>query len=403
MSVADWFRKTFLKQKAPRVERRSSPVARALSWFRGDYSLHNSELLFAAVSRISSALATMQPQLYKGPNLVKSDLADMVGFSPNPNMTASQFFKAMEACRCTNGNCYALKTLGPDMELLRLDIIDPARVTPTMDIDSGELYFRINPEGGQELIVHNYYVVHVPFLSANGYTGVNPVSVLQDTLGYAEEIQKFSAAQLQKGINAAVIIEAPANLGEEQVEQAIESLQKTYKSSGGTILFLESGLQGKSLNLSPVDSKIFEVEKITRGKVAMVYGIPAHLLGDYSDTSFSSQEQQMLEFLSLTMLPIVTAYEQELNRKLLTSSQRRRGYAFRFNMDVLLRADAATMADVNQKAIRGGWKLINEVRAEKGMQPLVNGSRALASRDLIPLDYLVEHPKLKEENNGQAD
>ena len=112
----------------------------------------------------------------------------------------------------------------------------------------------------------------------------------------------------------------------------------------------------------------------------------------------------MLEFLTFTMLPIVTAYENELNKKLLTVKEREEGYHFKFNMDALLRADAATTADVNLKAIRSGYKLINEVRAEKGQTGVAGGDRPLVSRDLVALDYLLENPNLNERGgeNGRA-
>ena len=100
----------------------------------------------------------------------------------------------------------------------------------------------------------------------------------------------------------------------------------------------------------------------------------------------------MLEFLTLTMLPIVTAYEQELGRKLLTAEERRAGYRFRFDMDALLRADAATQADVYQKAVRGGWKTPNEVRAAYNDPPDPYGGHLLAARDLTTLRYIMEHP-----------
>ena len=208
-------------------------------------------------------------------------------------------------------------------------LLDPLRVIPMLETDSGELWYKITPEIGQAYYLHNYYVIHIPFISTNGIKGVNPVQVLFNTLTYNDQIQTFSAAQLEKGVNAKIVAEAPANLGTTQREETIKALVDTYKETGGNILLLESGVQAKTLNLSPVDSQLFEVEKISRSKVAMVYNIPPHLLGDYSDTSFSSQEQQMLEFLMLTMLPIVTAYEQELNRKLLTRQERKRGYNFR--------------------------------------------------------------------------
>lgn len=361
-------------------------------WLRGDYTLQNSELLFSAVSRISNALSAMPVKLYRGSEEIKNDLNDLISFAPNPNMTSSQFLKTLEACRDTAGNAYALKAYDESGNLERIDILDPGRVTPIMDEESGELWYRISPEKGSEVYVHNYYVLHIPFISTNGYSGINPVSVLFDTISYSENIQKFSVEQLEKGINAAIVLEAPANLGAEQKNDMVNDFMQTYKETSGNILLLESGVTAKSLNLSPVDSKLFEVEKITRSKVAMVYNLPPHLLGDYSSTSFSSQEQQMLEFLMLTMLPIVTAYEQEFNRKLLTREQRRQGYAFRFNMDSILRADAATQADVYQKSIRGGWMKPNEVRGRYNMPFESEGNKLLVARDLTTLEYITQNP-----------
>lgn len=357
----------------------------------GDYTLKNSELLFSAVSRISNALSAMPIQLYKGSSPVRNQMNDLLAFAPNPNMTSTQFFKTIEACRCTSGNAYALKIM-ENGNVTRLDILDPCRVQPIMDNDSGELWYRITPEQGEEYYVHNYYVIHIPFISTNGYSGINPVSVLYDTLSYSENIQNFSVKQLEQGVNAAIVLEAPANLGEAQKQETINSFMETYRQTSGNILLLESGVTARSLNLSPVDSKLFEVEKITRSKVAMVYNIPPHLLGDYSDTSFTSQEQQMLEFLMLTMLPIVTAYEQELNRKLLNQNMRSRGYHFKFDMDSILRADASTQAEVNYKAVRSGWKTVDEVRYAYNLPPLPDGigKKALVSQDLATLEYTVK-------------
>lgn len=360
-------------------------------WLRGDYTLRNSELLFAAVSRISNSLSAMPVQLYKGSTPLNNDLNDIISFSPNPNMTSCQFFKTMEACRDTSGNAYALKILNSKGTLERIDVIDPARVRPVLEEKSHELWYKITPEKGTEFYVHNYYVIHVPFISTNGYSGVNPVSVLYDTLNYADNIQSFNVRMIEQGVNAAIVLEAPANLGETQKKEMVESFMSTYRETSGNILLLESGVTAKSMNLSPVDSKLFEVEKITRSKVAMVYNIPPHMLGDYSDTSYTSQEQQMLEFLMLTMLPIVTAYEQELNRKLLTRTQRKKGYHFKFDMDAILRADAATQAEVDYKAVRSAWKTPDEIRIARNMPPLPNGigKKAMISQDLATLEYTV--------------
>lgn len=366
------------------------------TWFRGDYTLYNSELIFSAVSRISNSLSAMPIQLYQGSTPKYNDLNDLLSFEPNPNMTSAQFIKTFEACRDTYGNGYALKGYDENGSLSRLDILDPARVTPVLDERSKELWYKIQPETGTEYYIHNYYVLHVPFISTNGHKGVNPISVLFNTLSYSDEITKFNSSQLQKGINAQIVLEAPASLGEQQRKDTINDFMNTYKETSGNILLLESGVKANTLNLSPIDTKILEVEKITRSKVAMVYNIPPHLLGDYSDASFSSQEQQMLEYLMLTMLPIVTAYEQEFNRKLLSREDRKKGYSFKMNMDSILRADAATQAEVNYKAVRSAWKTPDEIRKTYNLPPLPGGigKKAVISRDLIPLDTTVNNTEL---------
>ena len=366
-------------------------------WLRGDYTLRNSELIFAAVSRISNAFSAMPIQLYRGSKPVFDDLNDLISFHPSNLMTSCQFFKTMEACRCTAGDCYALKIFGPGDTLPHLDVLDPSKVKPIIEKEKRELWWKITPDEGPEMYVHDFYMIHIPFISTNGIGGISPVSVLFDTLKYADSIQEFNSKQLEQGVNSAIVLEAPSNLGKDQKVEMINDFMDTYRKTSGNILLLESGVKANNLNLSPVDSKLFEVERITRSKVAMVYNLPPHLLGDYSESSFDTQEQEMLEFLSLTMLPIVTAYEQELNLKLLAKEQRRRGYHFRFNMDSILRADAATQAEVDYKGIRSGWDTVDEIRAHRGKPPLPGGigKYALVSQDLATLEYTVrEKPKV---------
>lgn len=360
-------------------------------WLRGDYTLRNSELIFAAVSRISNAFSAMPVQLYKGAKPVYNELNDLIAFSPNALMTSCQFFKTMEACRGTSGDCYALKVFGPGDSVPRLEVLDPTKVKPIIEKTSGELWWRIQPDEGPEMYAHDFYMIHVPFISTNGIGGISPVSVLFDTLKYSDNIQAFNVKQLEQGVNSAIVLEAPANLGKDQKAAMVEDFMSTYRETSGNILLLESGVQAKTLNLSPVDSKLLEVEKITRSKVAMVYNIPPHLLGDYSQSGLGSQEQMMLEFLTLTMLPIVTAYEQELNRKLLLPGQRKAGYHFKFDMDAILRADASTQAEVDYKAVRSGWKTVDEIRYSRNLPALPNGigKYALVSQDLATLDYTV--------------
>lgn len=361
-------------------------------WVNGDYTLANCELIFSAASRLSNALAAMPMREYAGSEIIKSDLTDLVSFEPNPNMTAFRFFNTLEACRDTYGNAYALKVFKPAQIQPDLYPLDPMRVRPIVEKQSRELWYKITPPESAPYYAHNYYMIHIPFISDNGYEGISPISVLNQTIDYQKNIEEFSFRQLKKGVNAQVVLEAPSSLSPKQREKTVEDFLNTYKETGGNILLLESGVTAKGINLSPIDSKIFEVERISRSRVANVYNIPPHMLGDFSNTSFKSQEQQTLEFLSMTMLPIVTAYEQEFTRKLITRADRMRGHRMRMDVKNILRADATTMADVHQKGIRGGWITPNEARADDGRPPDPNGNHLLVARDLTTLDYIVTNP-----------
>lgn len=379
------------KSSSNNTKKSDKKRGRRIHWRRGDYTLANSDMLFSAVSRIANSLSVMPIQLYQGTKAKMNDINDLVSFSPNPSMTSANFIKTLEACRCTYGNCYAFKVMNADGTIDRMDILDPSKVTPKLDIDSGELWYLVQPDSGEQLYIHGWYMIHVPFISTNGIVGINPAAVLADALDYSEKIQEFSHEQLEKGINAAIVLEAPASLGETQKADMVDAFMETYRNTSGNIVLLESGVTAKSMNLSPVDSKLFDVEKITRSKVAMVYNIPPHMLGDYSGTSYSSQEQEMLEFLCLTMLPIIRLYKQEFDKKLLTKEERKKGYHFEFDKDVVLLADASTQAEVDYKNVRSGIATPDEIRARKNIGGLPGGigKHALVSQDLAPLDYTV--------------
>lgn len=191
------------------------------------------------------------------------------------------------------------------------------------------------------------------------------------------------------------MLEVPGQaLDETRKAQIVADFLDAYESSGQRVLVLEGGIKATTFNQSPVDAQLMDVERITRNRVATVYNLPPHMLGDYSDTSFSTAEQQMQEFLQLTIIPIVQQWEDELNRKLLSDADYKAGYRFRFDTDSLIRADMVAMANKYQMAIRGGWMRMNEVREREGLPPDPNGDELMCARDIIPLRIMVEHPEL---------
>lgn len=362
---------------------------------RADNTMRGNEAIYAAVSRISNTVASMPLHLYKGYELQAAHpLERLVGLAPNDNFTPFGFLQTMEVFRNTEGNAYAL--IVPDRlgGVLRLDILDPTRVQPQRNSETGEMWYTVTLDNAKSFPLPGCQMIVVRHMSANGERGIRPIDVLRGTLDYDKQVKDLSLDQLD-GVNHGVFVTVPnTGLDEEAREAVIERFLDAYEKSGQRVAILEGGLTATPFSQSPIDAQVLDVERITRNRVATVYNIPPHMLGDYSDVSFSTAEQQMQEFLQLTIMPIVAQWEQELNRKLLTPREYAQGYRFRFDVDALARADTATMSDKYQKAIRGGWMRINEVRQREGLPPDEMGNELMASRDLLPLRIAVQTPEM---------
>lgn len=389
MGVFDKFRKTRPQNKArdkpdEKPDYGSMDSARRT---RADYILTGSESIFAAVSRISNTIATLPIHLYCGQDLQRNhELEHMISYSPNPCMTAFGFRQTMEAFRNTEGNAYALIVPDEDARPVRLDVLDPTRVTPMLERETREIYYQLMFENGKTAVVHHSSMIVLKYMCTNGMRGVRPVDVLRGTLNYDRDIKEFSTRQLE-GVNSGVVLNIPGTgLNEDRKKKIIKQFLDAYRDSGGRLVVLEGGVTATTLTQSPVDAKVLDVERITRNRVATVYNIPPHMLGDYSDTSYATAEQSMLEYLQMTIQPIVTQWEDELDRKLLTWEMRQKGYGFKFTMADLWRADIKTMGEVRQMGIRSGWLKPNEVRIEEGRPVDPAGDTLMISRDMVPLE-----------------
>ena len=396
----------FTRRKTKDEERKPQRVARDVS-FRGinrpraDRTIEGNEAIYAAVSRISNTLASMPVHLYRGYEIAAGHpLERLVSLEPNPNFTAFGFKQTMEVLRNTEGNAYALKVLDTLGRVVRLDILNPTRVQIMRDPTNGEVWYRIQMDDVPPQLIPGYMVLNIRHMSANGEKGIRPIDVLRKSLDYDTQVKELSLDQLD-GVNNGIMLTVPnTGLDQDQKDELVERFLETYEKSGRSVVVLEGGLTATHFQGQTVNSDMLDVERITRNRVATVYNLPPHFLGDYSGTSYSSAEQQTLEFLMMTMAPIVQQWEEEMNRKLLTPAELADGYEFRFDMNAIYRADMATTANMHQMAIRGGWMKPNEVRKSEGLPPDENGDKLMSSRDIIPLEIAVQHPELLLGNSG---
>lgn len=356
---------------------------------RGDYSLTGSEAVFGAVTMLANTVASMHFRLYhQWDEAVDHPLHRLFAYQASPRMNPYEFWQTMEACRDTAGNCYALKVPGMDGHTEALDVLEPSSVTPMTDTETGGLWYCLRPKEGGELYVPARQMLHCRHVTTSGLKGVSPQEVLLDTLRYDDQMKTFSLEQV-RGVSGAVVLDFPSDMGNERVNQVINRFLENYRKSHSSLIVLTGGARASSINKSVVDSKVLDVDRITANKVARVYNIPPSLLGDYSTSSYSSQEQQQLEYLERTIVPIARMYEAELTMKLLTYKEVQAGYRFAFDVDDLVVADSETRANLFQVYTRNGIMRVNEARRKLGLKPDPNGETLMVSRDLTPLSQAI--------------
>lgn len=395
MGIFSARRKSRSRDRPDMNEQRVFPIWNVLRAAKTRRDLMGSEAIYAAVSQISNMLACMPLHLYKNYTIVEDDPREIcVGWAPNANLTPYNLKLAVEASRCTLGVGYIMIVPGNDgISVSHLDPLDPTRVQPLRNTDNNDIWYQITLDDGRTLTVHNCWVVALHHMSTDGVTGISPIEVLGGTLNYAEKIREISIRQLED-ISDCIVLTYPTQISGELRIKKTKEFVEAYKSSNGHVVVLDGGVTMDRITHSVIDPKIFDVDRITKLKVASVYNIPPRMLGEASASGYSTSEQDMREFLTRTMLPIVKQWEEALNRKLLTYSEISDGYAFRFDMEALNRGDTNAMADKHQKLVRGATMMPNEARRENGLPPVPYGDELFVSRDVIPVRVLVEHPEM---------
>ncbi|WP_197096224.1 phage portal protein [Paraclostridium sordellii] len=349
-------------------------------FYSSNKDIANNETIFAAISLISNAVASVPIHLRKGYEKVSANentIARLLRDGVNPNMTTFEFIRIMEVIRNTKGRAYAIKEYDYYENISYIWILNPDYVTPYKDEESGELWYKVKEE-----YIHSRHIIEVSHISADEYGGISPIDVLYNTLDYDEKIKSLSVEQLENGIGFRYAFKVGANLSIDKLSEYHELIQE-YMDKG--IIYLDNGKSLEELkNNSFIDPKVFEVEEITVSRVARVFNIPPHKLSAKNIT-YSSAEQGDLEFLVDTILPVIRMYEQQFNKKCLSNYEKDEGFEVKFNLNGFARADMKTRGEFYFKMIRSAGLTPNEVRMFEDMPPKPHGDDLLISRDLIPI------------------
>ncbi|MGE6718715.1 phage portal protein [Peribacillus frigoritolerans] len=353
-------------------------------WGIDNSNLATNETIFSVVSRLANTLSSLPLKLYKDYDTITNNVADMIINSPNQNMTGFEWINKMEVSRNDTGNGYSAILRDIRMQPEALIPIDSSYVTPFLNTDDNSLWYEVRGVDGTYYI-HNMNMLHFKHITGvSRWQGISPIEVLKNTLDYDKAVQEFSLSEMQK--KDSFILEYQANVDKEKRQRIIDDFKRFYQENGG-ILFQEPGVTVKDMERKYFAADTLASEKVTRSRVANVFNVPTSFLNDIEGLNFSSNEQMMIQFVQMTLTPIVRQYEQEFNRKLLNVADRKNGLYFKFTLGGLLRGDTASRTQLYQVMLRSGGMKPDEVRRLEDYPPMGGKANELwISGDMYPLE-----------------
>ena len=352
--------------------------------------------VYACITEISETLAQLPLKLKrpdgKGGTEDATDhpLFNICKNQPNPNMTSFSWREAQQCSLLTDGNNYNF------LERTRSGIKHiwpvPADSTTPRDASQREVSLYGSKivydvkEGGRTKTYSAKDILHIVGFSLNGMVGESPITVFaRESIGNAIAIDQFQGKAMKNGYFPSGVFEHPDTLGDNK-ESFVSALDARFAGpeNARRPMILENGMQFKKADVSMVDKQFIEQMKLSASQICGIFKVPPHRIGIFEkNTNYNNTEQGNKSFLDSAMQQWIVRWEQTLNWKLLSESEKRAGYFFKFNFDALLRPDAKTRSEISWREWQSGVPL-NVIRKKNDENPIEGGDVSFVPVNMIP-------------------
>jgi HK97 family phage portal protein len=347
--------------------------------------------VFACVRIIAGAVATMPLALKRRmDSRTREDASDhplwTVLRRPNSWMTRSAFRRMLTAHVLLRGNAYAMIVRGVGGKVIALWPMHPDRVR-CEQLDDMSVVYIYRRKDGREITLPKSEVFHLVGLTLDGVTGVSVIRYAASMIGLSLATDAHGQAMFANGTNVGSVLKAKGQLGLE-AQAVLRASLEAYRGAENAhkTLILEEDMDFEKLGMTAADAQLVENRKLTRGDIAMFFGVPPHMIGDTEKaTSWGSGiEQQSQGFVAYTLQDWLTTWEETIERDLIDPIQDP-GLFARFNTGGLIRGDMATRFAAYAVARQWGWYSANDVLELEDRNPIPGGDVYLTPMNMAEI------------------
>ena len=356
--------------------------------------------VYACVRILSEAIAGLPLHMYRykedggKEKALDHPLYLLLHDEPNPEMSSFVFRETLMTHLLLWGNAYAQIIRNGKGEVVALYPLMPNKMTVSRD-ETGQLYYtyqksqdELPKDNSYTVTLHPSDVLHIPGLGFDGLVGYSPIAMAKNAIGLAIATEEYGSKFFANGAAPSGVLEHPGTIKDPQRVRESWMSQFGGSQNSNKIAVLEEGLKYTPISISPEQAQFLETRKFQINEIARIFRVPPHMVGDLEKSSFSNIEQQSLEFVKYTLDPWVVRWEQSIQRTLL-SSEEKKTYFVKFNVEGLLRGDYQSRMNGYATARQNGWMSANDIRELENLDRIPTedgGDLYLVNGNMLPLN-----------------
>jgi HK97 family phage portal protein len=328
---------------------------------------------YACVRVLADGVSSLPPKIYRRTPAGRVPAGDdqrlvQLLRQPSPGSTSADLFSQVMVHLNVNGDAFIGK-FRSEGSIVSLGLLDPSQVT--VELRGQRIVYRLSrPEGISEHGPED--VLHVKAMSSDGLTGLSPVSQCRLALSLSSNLQEHAKRYFEQGSRPSGILSTPSETGVDQ----LRALQELWSQRHGGVenmhrtALVQGDLTWTPLSFSADDSQFLQQRELSAREVARIFRVPAWAIDAPTGDSltYANTLEQNRHFVTHSLRPWLVRIERAFSND---SDLCPGGTYLQFDLDGLLRADAAQRAEIYTKALNAetGWMTRAEVRELEDLSP----------------------------------
>lgn len=302
-------------------------------------------------------------------------VSPIVSNRPNVWQTGFEFREQMMGWLNYRGNSFSRIKPGFTGSVDQLIPLHPQYMKDIEQLPSGHLrYTWDNPQDKVNSGVYSQdQILHVRNSTDDGIVGLSPIKNGANTIGVAIAAETHAANVLRNGVRSPFGVKLPHTFSDDAAKNWAKRFSETfggYRNADKSPVF-EQGAEPVNLGMTLEDAQLIETRGYQRSEIAGLFRVPAHMINDLGDATFSNVTELGIQFTTYSLGPWLVRIRQAVEKSLFTEEEQET-FFMDFVLDAFVRGDIEKRFKSYALAL-DRWMTSNEIRKLENLNPLEGG------------------------------